>query len=164
MPAKITAAELVGHLHEKLEAAGCAGQELERRLLRVVFCLFADDAGIFEPRENFLALIVSRTREDGSDTGTRLAELFQVLGVPETDARPRSTKTWPGFLMSTAHCLRGPCGSHRLIHQCAAHSLTPAAMIGRVYRHVSSERCFSPSWIRRSATLPAFTTRRKGIS
>ena len=82
-PANIEAAELVGRLHEALEAAGYRGHNLERFLVRIVFCLFADDTSIFEPRDIFLDLIETRTREDGSDTGSRLAELFQVLDTPE---------------------------------------------------------------------------------
>ncbi len=53
--------------------------------MRIVFCLFADDTGIFEPRDIFLDFIETRTSEDGSDTGSRLAELFQVLNTPEAE-------------------------------------------------------------------------------
>ena len=84
-PANIAAAELVGRLHDALDAAGYRGHDLERFLVRIVFCLFADDTGIFEPRDIFLDLIEERTSEDGSDTGSRLAELFQVLDTPEAE-------------------------------------------------------------------------------
>ena len=84
-PANIKASELVGQLHDRMKAAGYQGHDLERFLTRIVFCLFADDTGIFEPRDIFLDLILSRTNEDGSDTGSRLAELFQVLNTPESD-------------------------------------------------------------------------------
>ena len=47
------------------------------------FCLFADDTGIFEPRDIFLDLLETRTREDGSDLGLWLARMFQVLNTPE---------------------------------------------------------------------------------
>ena len=50
--------------------------------MRIVFCLFADDTGIFEPRDIFLDFIETRTREDGSDLGPLLAQLFQVLNTP----------------------------------------------------------------------------------
>ncbi len=83
-PANIEAAELVGRLHDALEAADYKGHNLERLLVRIVFCLFADDTGIFE-RDIFLDLIEHRTSEDGSDTGARLAELFQVLDTPEAE-------------------------------------------------------------------------------
>ena len=81
-PANIEAAELVGRLHDALEAAGYKGHDLERFLVRIVFCLFADDTGIFE-RDIFLDFIESRTSEDGADLGPWLAQLFQVLDTRE---------------------------------------------------------------------------------
>ena len=84
-PANIEAAELVGQLHDQLAAAGYRGHDLERFLVRVVFCLFADDTGIFEPRDIFLDLLETRTSADGFDTGSRLAELFQVLDTPDRE-------------------------------------------------------------------------------
>ena len=82
-PANIKAAELVGRLHDALDEAGYRGHDLERFLVRIVFCLFADDTGIFEPRDIFLDFIDTRTREDGSDLGPLLAQLFQVLDTPD---------------------------------------------------------------------------------
>ena len=84
-PANIEAAELVGRLHDALEAAGYRGHDLERFLVRIVFCLFADDTGIFEPRDIFLDFIETRTSEDGADLGPWLAHLFQVLDTPEAE-------------------------------------------------------------------------------
>lgn len=81
-PVNIKAAELVGHLHDALKEAGYQGHDLERFLVRIVFCLFADDTGIFEPRDIFLEFIETRTREDGSDLGPMLTQLFQVLDTP----------------------------------------------------------------------------------
>ena len=82
-PVNIQASELVGRLHDALYESGYRGHDLERFLVRIVFCLFADDTGIFEPRDIFLDFIETRTGEDGSDTGARLMELFQVLDTPE---------------------------------------------------------------------------------
>ena len=82
-PVNIKAAELVGHLHDALKEAGYQGHDLERFLVRIVFCLFADDTGIFEPRDIFLDFIETRTREDGSDLGPMLTQLFQVLDTPD---------------------------------------------------------------------------------
>ena len=84
-PANIQAAELVGRLHDALDAVGYRGHDLERFLVRIVFCLFADDTGIFEPRDIFLDYIEARTNEDGADLGAKLAQLFQVLDTPEAD-------------------------------------------------------------------------------
>ena len=84
-PANVRAAELVGRLHDALDEAGYRGHDLERFLVRTVFCLFADDTGIFEPRDIFLDFVETRTGEDGADLGPWLAQLFQVLDTPETD-------------------------------------------------------------------------------
>ena len=82
-PVNIEASELMGLLHDALEASGYSGHDLEVFLVRTVFCLFADDTGIFEPRDIFRELLETRTREDGSDLGGWLARLFQVLNKPE---------------------------------------------------------------------------------
>ena len=82
-PANIKASELVGRLHDRLDESGYRGHDLERLLVRIVFCLFADDTGIFEPRDIFFDFVEERTREDGSDMGPWLAQLFQVLDTQE---------------------------------------------------------------------------------
>ena len=82
-PANIAAAELVGTLHDAMFAAGYTGHALELFLVRTVFCLFADDTGIFEPRDIFLDFLEARTSQDGADLGPKLMQLFQVLNTPE---------------------------------------------------------------------------------
>ncbi len=84
-PANIKAAELVGRLHDALADSGYRGHDLERFLVRVVFCLFADDTGVFEPRDIFFDFIEDRTSKDGADLGLWLSQLFQVLDTPEPD-------------------------------------------------------------------------------
>ena len=81
----IKAAELMGKLHDALEAANYKGHDLEQLLVRLLFCMFADDTGIFQPKDIFLELLQTDTREDGSDTGRILVELFDVLDTPESD-------------------------------------------------------------------------------
>ena len=84
-PVNILASELMGKLHDALLASGYKGQDLERLLVRLLFCLFADDTGIFEPIGIFMDLITERTSEDGADVGLWLAQLFDVLNEPETE-------------------------------------------------------------------------------
>jgi hypothetical protein len=81
-PVNIEASLLMGDLHDALKASGYEGHNLERFLVRLVFCLFADDTGIFEPRDIFSTLIAERTSSDGSDTGLWLSQLFDVLNTP----------------------------------------------------------------------------------
>ena len=87
-PVNIKASERVGQLHDALAESGYTGHDLEQFLVRIVFCFFADDTGIFEPRDIFLDLLENRTGEDGSDLGGWLAQLFQVLNTP-VDRRSR---------------------------------------------------------------------------
>jgi hypothetical protein len=80
-PVNIQAVKIMGDLHDALEAGGYSGHDLERLLVRILFCLFAEDTGIFE-RESFTLYLENHTREDGSDLGPQLARLFDVLNRP----------------------------------------------------------------------------------
>ncbi|MFL0685044.1 MAG: class I SAM-dependent DNA methyltransferase [Algoriphagus aquaeductus] len=77
----IAAAELMGKLHDQLEDSGYQGHDLEVYLVRLLFCLFADDTGIFE-KDTFKEFIEVKTAEDGSNLGAMMAQLFQVLNTP----------------------------------------------------------------------------------
>ncbi len=87
-PVNIEASELMGDLYDALKASGYEGHDLERFLVRLVFCLFADDTGIFQPRGILLDYIDTRTTEDGADLGPKLTKLFEVLNTdPEKRAK-----------------------------------------------------------------------------
>ena len=81
-PVNIAASEMMGALHDALEESGYQGHDLEQFLVRLLFCLFADDTGIFNPLGSFEDYIRDRTQEDGSDVGPRLGQLFEVLNTP----------------------------------------------------------------------------------
>lgn len=81
-PANIKAAELMGKLHDKLEEIGYVGHPLEVYLVRILFCLFAEDTTIFN-KQQFQEFIEQRTNVDGSDLAAKLQELFQVLNTPK---------------------------------------------------------------------------------
>lgn len=82
-PANIRAAELMGKLHDQLKASGYDGHALELFLVRLLFCLFAEDTAIFDKRQ-FQDYLETRTAEDGSDLGAHLAILFHTLNTEET--------------------------------------------------------------------------------
>jgi hypothetical protein len=77
----IKAATLMGKLHDRLKAIGYNGHALELYLVRLLFCLFAEDTTIFD-KDLFTDFISTRTAEDGSDLAARLSELFNVLNTP----------------------------------------------------------------------------------
>jgi type I restriction-modification system DNA methylase subunit len=76
------AATLMGNLHERLEESGYTGTDLERLLVRLMFCLFADDTAIFTP-DSFLNYIETQTSVDGRDLGSTLVHLFEILDTAE---------------------------------------------------------------------------------
>lgn len=80
-PVNIKAAGLMGKLHDRLEEIGYEGHPLEVYLVRILFCLFAEDTTIFE-KQQFQNYIEDRTNEDGSDLASKLQELFQTLNTP----------------------------------------------------------------------------------
>jgi hypothetical protein len=82
-PVNIKAAERMGRLHDQLKASGYAGHPLEVLLVRLLFCLFAEDTGIFQPAGSFRLWLDERTAQDGSDLGPQLAQFFQVLNTLE---------------------------------------------------------------------------------
>ncbi len=82
-PVNIKAAERMGRLHDQLKASGYEGHPLEVLLVRLLFCLFAEDTGIFQPASAFRAWLEEHTAPDGSDLGPQLAQFFQVLNTSE---------------------------------------------------------------------------------
>jgi len=80
-PVNIQAAELMGKLHDKLEAVGYRGHDLEVYLVRLLFCLFADDTGIFD-KGIFWEYIDLHTKSDGSDLAMHIASIFHTLNTP----------------------------------------------------------------------------------
>ncbi|MEI7911425.1 MAG: DNA methyltransferase [Verrucomicrobiota bacterium] len=85
-PANIEAAEIMARLHDALKQGGFSGHDLRVLLVRLLFCLFAEDTGIFN-QQDFKLFLENRTAADGSDTGTKLARLFEVLNTPDGSAR-----------------------------------------------------------------------------
>lgn len=81
-PVNIDAAYLMGKLHDSLESVGYTDHALEVYLVRLLFCLFAEDTGIFE-RGIFREYVDLHTKEDGSDLALHLAQIFQVLNTPK---------------------------------------------------------------------------------
>ncbi len=95
-PINVKAVETLGKLHDALYETGYSGHPLEVLLVRLLFCLFAEDTSIFE-KQQFQDFIESRTAEDGSDLGSRLSELFYYLDVPEADRSKALDETVAAF-------------------------------------------------------------------
>jgi hypothetical protein len=79
----IKAAEMMARLHDALKGHGYEGHDLEVYLVRLLFCLFADDTGIFH-KDTFFRYLED-SKPDGSDLSWRIARLFEVLNTPKDD-------------------------------------------------------------------------------
>jgi len=88
-PINVEAVQKMGDLHDLLKRDGYDGHALEVFLVRLLFCLFADDTGIFQPKDALQDLIENQTAEDGADLGDELHRLFVVLNTP-VDRRQKS--------------------------------------------------------------------------
>lgn len=73
-------------LHDALKEKGYEGHSLELYLVRLLFCLFAEDTGVFE-KEAF-EKFVEASNPDGSDLSGKIMSLFSILDTP-VDKRPK---------------------------------------------------------------------------
>lgn len=89
-PANNEAFRLMCGLHDELEKGGFSDHHRERLLVRILYCLFADDTGVFAPNA-FSSFVDGETREDGSDLGARLNEFFSILDTSPTKRQKHLT-------------------------------------------------------------------------
>ncbi len=80
-PVNIKAAEVMGELYDLLKASGYPAEDLDTLLIRLVFCLFAEDADIFE-KNVFTSYLSFHSNEDGSGMSGCLSDIFSVLNTP----------------------------------------------------------------------------------
>ena len=95
-PVNIKAVKRLAALHDNLEACGYTGHALEIYLIRILFCLFAEDTGIFE-RAQFESYVRNHTNVDGQDLSANLNEIFDVLNQEDASLLPRLgrlSKAW----------------------------------------------------------------------
>ena len=83
----VKAAEKMAKLHDALKASGYGGHDLQVYLVRLLFCLFANDTSIF-PKGN-LYNYVQKSNVDGSDLSDRISRLFQTLNMDEAERAAR---------------------------------------------------------------------------
>jgi hypothetical protein len=95
-PINLDAVRIMDDLHDAIKGGGYTGHELERFLVRVLFCLFAQSTSIFEPGA-FRSYIEDYTKPDGSDLGLHLAKLFEVLNTPEERRQKNLDETLAAF-------------------------------------------------------------------
>ena len=76
----LKAADLMARLADILEDAGYPDHHRQVFLVRLLFCLFANDTGLFDNKA--FDLLVEDSSPDGRNLGPRLAEFFETLDLP----------------------------------------------------------------------------------
>lgn len=101
--ADVKAAEYMGKLFDELRKGNpdLLSTEASRHavnvfFMRLLFCFFAEDTGIFSP-DQFTGTIKECTLEDGSDVHLLIADIFRSLDTPPSlaDGRPKSEALSP---------------------------------------------------------------------
>lgn len=94
--ASLEATQLLAVLHDRLSANRYGAHHLREWLTRILFCLFADDTGVWG-RAAFHAWVATYTRADGSDLGPQINYLFQILNTPPDLRSPGLDETLSQF-------------------------------------------------------------------
>lgn len=96
--ASVKACRELSKLHDLIEAAGYNGHKLEVFLVRLLFCFFAEDAGIFDSKGQFSKYVVEHSEDSGAGTGATISSIFEVLNTPDAErmtTMPLELKTLP---------------------------------------------------------------------
>lgn len=90
----IKASEIMAQLHDALKEDNYTGHYLELFLIRIIFCLYAEDTGIFKPNQFYD--YINRFKDD--DLGEKIQKLFSTLNLPENERQnslPEYLKAFP---------------------------------------------------------------------
>lgn len=82
-PVNRKAVRVVVSLYQALARSNYPREHLGHLLVRLVFCFFADDAGVFPPGDPFRYYLALGSDEEGNDFGSRLNDIFSTLNTPE---------------------------------------------------------------------------------
>ena len=97
-PADVKAAEKMAHIYDEIVKLNPELTQKDKShslnifLTRLLFCLFAEDTGIFEDNV-FTKTVNDHTNDDGSDLATVLAMLFEAL-----DKKDSEKGNYPSFI------------------------------------------------------------------
>ena len=89
------ASYLLGNLFDELVKNKNNVENLKLFLVRILFCMYAEDSGIMDICK-FSLFIKNETKQDGSDTGEKLSHLFTTLNK-SIENRPRTDDLFNTF-------------------------------------------------------------------
>lgn len=94
--ANLEATQLLADLHDRLAAFGYPAHDLRILLTRLLYVLFADDTALWS-RHLFDDYLNVHTAPDGSDLGSRLNDLFELLDTAPEQRMSNLTSTLREF-------------------------------------------------------------------
>ena len=149
-----TAAELMADLLDEMNRSAFSGHELAMWLTRTLFCLYAEDSGIFD------STVFTQTVKDtpAVSLGATLQEFFRTLDTPKDARSSKPAQTGPPCPTSTAACsptsaLHRP-STPRCVRRCSGCATTT----GSGSTPPSSAPCSRTPRTRRSVASWASTT------
>ena len=92
-PVNVKAAEVMGELYDHLRRSNYPEEDVNLLLSRLVFCLFAEDADIFE-KHLFSSYVSFYSSEDGTGVGSTLNEVFEVLNTDERQTKQSAAEMY----------------------------------------------------------------------
>ncbi|MBR6204958.1 MAG: class I SAM-dependent DNA methyltransferase [Candidatus Methanomethylophilaceae archaeon] len=95
-PVNVKAAEIMGRLYDELKESNYPPDSLDILMVRLVFCLFAEDADVFD-RSIFSAYLAFHTNDDGTGMAGALTEIFSVLDTPLESRQKTMSKELMNF-------------------------------------------------------------------
>ncbi len=95
-PVNVKAAEIMGRLYDELKESNYPPDSLDILMVRLVFCLFAEDADVFD-RSIFSAYLAFHTNDDGTGMAGALTEIFSVLDTPLESRQKAMSKELMNF-------------------------------------------------------------------
>ena len=84
MELNLKASELMADLHDSLKETNYKGHQLEIFIIRILFCLYAEDTGIFNNYQ-FTDFVKRYGSDNPQDLGQKIQFLFRVLNQKETE-------------------------------------------------------------------------------
>lgn len=96
-------------------------------MARALFCLFADDVGIFEPADIFENALRGNTIADGTDLAAFLDGAFTHMNT-HPDARPAATRGWSKLEFVNGGLFREAAAMPKLDGRCRKHLLDCARL------------------------------------
>lgn len=96
----------LARLHDALKEKNYTGHPLEVYLVRLLFCLFADDTGIFE--KGSFRKYIEGSNTDGSDLSMRMMMLFSILDTPPENRMTNLSEELKRFRYIDGNLFREP--------------------------------------------------------